>query len=232
MSLTSSTLISKTRLIVEIKWGLEVYSVVKFLPGTHETLGSIPSTVRAERAKRLNKITVCHIEHHTLHVARRMVTAHCSPKQTNICLCEFQTTVHWNWGKMSAVSISRRTPAKFIRLVGMGRPDPCSLGNQQGFKFEPYGFMADLENYSSWAQPTAWVLSFREHSEAKELACVVRRLWSIWWRKALAALCSNQKEFPRLSRHIQFAESQVYVSERECFVPVLCKEGMLVSMLL
>lgn len=67
--------------------------MVEFLPGTHETLGSIPSTVRAERAKRLNKITVCHIEHHTLHVARRMVTAHCSPKQTNNCLCEFRIEI-------------------------------------------------------------------------------------------------------------------------------------------
>lgn len=176
MSLTSSTLISKTRLVVEIKWGLEAYSVVEFLPGTHETLGSIPSTVKAERAKRLNKITVCHIEHHTLYGKCSLIIK--TSKQTNTCFCELQITAHWNREKMLAVSISRRTPAKFVRLVGMGRPDPCSLGNQQGFKFELYGFTADLENYSSWAQPTEWVLSCRKHREAKELACVVMRLWS------------------------------------------------------
>lgn len=71
---------------------------------------------------------------------------------------------------MSAVSVSRRTPEKFIRLVGMDRPDPHSVGSQQGFKFETCCFMADLESYSSWAEPTMWVLLFRAHSEAKEIA--------------------------------------------------------------
>lgn len=86
--------------------------MVEFLPGTHETLGSIPSTVRAERAKRLNKITVCHIEHYTLHVARRMVTAHCSPKQILVSVSSRQLRIET--GERCRLSASQEEPLKSL----------------------------------------------------------------------------------------------------------------------